>query len=497
MRHSVSSRLLAFAGGAALAALLVIPARAQDPDDLKRGVARVSLINGDVSVRRGDSGDWVAAALNAPLMSEDRVVTGPNSRAEVQFDQANFLRVGADAEVRMAQIEDRRYQAQIARGTVTFRVLRDYDSQVEVDTPSVSVRPTKKGIYRITVGEAGESEITVRTGDVDIYTARGSERLTSGRTMLVRGTAADPEFQVVAALASDQWDRWNESRDRELERSDSYRYVGSGVYGVEDLDANGDWVNIEEYGYCWRPRVVSAGWAPYQNGRWVWEDWYGWTWVSYDPWGWAPYHYGRWTNHAGSWYWYPGGMGGRHYWSPALVAFFGFGGGHLSVGLGNVGWVPLAPHEQFHPWWGRSYYGGNTYVNNRVNITNVNVTTIYSNARVRNGVTAVGAGDFSRGRFKQHNARFRRSATRGEPGAGAGAHRARSRPPTLLGPPGDGPPAVPGQPAILLPDAAVWRAESSVFGPTPQSGTGKPMVWRRNCESGRWSRDADSRAWQR
>jgi hypothetical protein len=42
---------------------------ADDPaaEDASRGVARVSLLNGDVSVRRGDSGEIVAAGLNAPL----------------------------------------------------------------------------------------------------------------------------------------------------------------------------------------------------------------------------------------------------------------------------------------------------------------------------------------------------------------------------------------------------------------------------------------------
>ena len=32
-----------------------------------QGVARISLIRGDVSTQRGDSGDTAAAALNAPI----------------------------------------------------------------------------------------------------------------------------------------------------------------------------------------------------------------------------------------------------------------------------------------------------------------------------------------------------------------------------------------------------------------------------------------------
>jgi len=60
MKHIESYRLWMLSAAVFLAAGAAVPARAQDPDDLKRGVARISLMDGDVSVRRGDSGDWVA-----------------------------------------------------------------------------------------------------------------------------------------------------------------------------------------------------------------------------------------------------------------------------------------------------------------------------------------------------------------------------------------------------------------------------------------------------
>ncbi|HNY39196.1 MAG TPA: hypothetical protein PKJ41_02325 [Bryobacteraceae bacterium] len=95
-----------------------------DADGPGRGVARLSLMNGEVSVRRGDSGDWVAGAINAPLMTEDRVFAGPRSRAEVQFDYYHRIRLAADTEVRLADIENGRYLLQLARGTATFSALR-------------------------------------------------------------------------------------------------------------------------------------------------------------------------------------------------------------------------------------------------------------------------------------------------------------------------------------------------------------------------------------
>ena len=180
-------RLAAFAGAVLLTAGAFTPIRAQDADDAQRGVARISVIDGEVSVRRGDSGDWVAGVINAPLMSDDRISTGPNSRAEVQFDSSNIMRIGGNAEVRLAQLEYARYQLEVAHGTVGYVVLRPSSVNVEVDTPNVSVRPSKQGTYRIFVNEAGEYQVMARAGEVEVFTPRGSQWIQTGQMMMARG----------------------------------------------------------------------------------------------------------------------------------------------------------------------------------------------------------------------------------------------------------------------------------------------------------------------
>ena len=380
------------------AAMLPAWAQQQQPDDgdaPDHGVARISLVNGDVTVRRGDTGDLTSAAPNGPLLVNDLLATGPNSTAEIQFDGANMIRLGNSSEVRIGELEYGHYLVQIASGTTMFKVLRNSTADVEISTPTVSVRPTEQGSYRITVLPDGTTEITVRSGRADIFSPRGSESLSTGRTMEARGNPLDPEYMIVAAIPNDDWDRWNADRDRALDRAISSRYVPPDVSGAEDLDAYGQWQNDPSYGNVWVP-AVDPGWAPYRVGRWEYVDFYGWTWVSGDPWGWAPYHYGNWYMSSYGWAWYPGAFGGRHYWRPALVSFFGWGGGGLSVGFGfgNVGWVPLAPFERYRPWYGRGY-NGTTIVNN------VTVVNNFRNARFvngRNGITSVNANDFGRGR---------------------------------------------------------------------------------------------------
>jgi len=395
MRHLVLSVILLGA--------LTVPGIAQDPgEEPDHGVARLSLIGGDVTVRRGDSGEDIAAEPNAPLVARDHVFTERGARAEIQLDWANIVRLAPDTEVRMALLADRNFRVELAGGTMTFRVLRDSNAQVEISTPTASIRPKQQGTYRITVRDDFSTEITVRSGESDVFVGRDYSPLRSGQTLIVKGDPANPERNFVGFLPHDDWDSWNDSRDRDLERSDSYKYVSRDIYGADDLYGHGRWIYDPPYGWVWAPNV-AANWAPYRDGRWYHADYYGWTWVSADPWGWAPYHYGRWyqaPRHG--WVWYPGGAAPRHYWRPALVSFIGWGGNigfNVAFGFGNVGWVPLAPYEPYRPWYGRNVSAGN-FVNN------VSVINTYRNARFVNGysgVTSIGVGDFGRQRTTVNN----------------------------------------------------------------------------------------------
>ena len=395
------------------AVLAIAPLGAQDPNapppgnaepdgqyEPGRAVARLSVVSGDVSLKRGDSGEAVAAAINAPVMADDHVLTSGSSRAEVEFDASNVLRIGPNSDVRFAALDIHAVQIQVGAGTVLFRTLRPSQAQVEVDTPSVGVHPLRPGSYRVTVHEDGTSEITTRLGEAEIDSQRGSQNLEAGQTMNARGPATDPEYQVVQGIPRDAFDRWNDERDRYFLTSNSYEHVSTAIAGGEDLDQNGQWVNDPQYGQVWQPNV-APDWAPYQNGRWVWEDYYGWTWVSYDPWGWAPYHYGRWFWGAGGWAWWPGPVVGYPYWAPAYVGFFGFGPGvGVGFGFGGVGWVALAPFEVFHPWWGRGFYGGfrgGFYGGHTTVVGNFNVYNSFRNARVTGGAIGMRTDAFGRG----------------------------------------------------------------------------------------------------
>jgi hypothetical protein len=332
-------------------------------------VARISLIHGDVSTQRGDSGAWSAAALNAPVLAGDRVSTGDKARTELQLDYANLLRLAEHTQANITQLTPSLIQIQLGHGMANYTVLRNSDADAEIDTPNVAIKTERReSSFRILVTADDHTEILVRKGEIEVTTPQGGTRVGQNQFITIQGTGADEQYKIGEAPARDDFDQWNSDRDNMIRNSVARRNTNDYYVGTQDLDGNGTWSQVPDYGPVWRPNV-PAGWAPYRNGRWVYEPYYGWTWVSYDAWGWAPYHYGRWMYVDGGWGWWPGPAYGYPYyrpiWAPAYVSFYGFGIGFgFGFGFGgSIGWLQLGPCDRFHPWYGgyASHYGAVGY----------------------------------------------------------------------------------------------------------------------------------------
>jgi hypothetical protein len=352
--------LAAFAVGQANAQNQAPPPPGADPQQQQQqqgpppDVARMSFIRGDVSMKRGDSGDWVALTLNTPLMSGDSISTADGARSEVQLDFANILRLSGHSQANIVGMGDGHIQIQVAQGLVEYSILKGADGDAEIDTPLVSIHPAGDGVYRIEVNEAGDTILIVRNGEAEVSTPDGSTKVGKGEMITVQGTGADVQFKKSAARINDEWDKWSLDRDRLIQNAEGTRQTNPYYTGAGDLDSNGTWENNPDYGQVWSPNV-APDWAPYRDGDWVWEPYYGWTWVAAEPWGWAPYHYGRWFNSGARWFWWPGPVyaGYRPLWAPAYVSFFGFGGRFgVGLGFGSIGWFPIGPCDPFFPWFG-------------------------------------------------------------------------------------------------------------------------------------------------
>ncbi len=322
-----------------------------DEYEEKARVVRISLIRGEVSLKRNGNSDWERARLNFPLVEGDTVSTDRESRLEIQIDARNFVRLESNSILRIITLRDEGIALSVVEGTASVRLAKfDSDREYfEVDAPKTTMAAEKKGLYRIDVTRDGRVRLTARDGGrARIYSETSGFTLRDGRTaeLIFQGVDAG-DWELLAAGPRDSWDSWIDDRERYLAQRMRYdnKYYDNYVWGAEDLDAYGNWAYANDYGWIWRPNVTLinnyADWAPYRYGSWTWFPPYGWTWVGNEPWGWAPYHYGRWVYYNNYWAWCPRSQyyRNRSWWRPALVAF------HISFG-DHISWYPLSYHDR-------------------------------------------------------------------------------------------------------------------------------------------------------
>jgi hypothetical protein len=359
-----------------------------DGGDPPNRVARISVIQGNVSLEPNGVDAFSQAEINYPLTSGDRVFADNNSFAELQT-AGLAVRLGNGADVTFSSLTDNIAQLGLAQGSIRVRTraLATFNGQqgtVEVDTPNGAILVYQPGDIRVdSYPQDDTTVVTVSSGAVEVTGQNLDQQLGSNQSMRLSGS--NPVYaEQVQLLPPDGLDQFDQQREQRRSRADAYQYVSPDMIGAADLDDYGDWQPANQdsqgYGAVWYPREVPAGWTPYSNGHWAWVAPWGWTWVEAEPWGFAPFHYGRWANFGGRWGWVPGpprsAFGGdvRPIYSPALVAFVGSG---VSVAIGAVAaWFPLGPREAYQPW----YHASPAYCN-RVNVTNIyttNVTEIHN-----------------------------------------------------------------------------------------------------------------------
>src|SRR5512146_471490 len=107
---------------------------AGEEDPPSRAV-RLDYLSGKVSVQPGGVNDWVAASINRPLTSSDRVWTDQDSRAELNLG-TSAIRMDDQTSLTLNNVTDNTVQVELYQGTLNLRVAHLYDGEIyEVDTP--------------------------------------------------------------------------------------------------------------------------------------------------------------------------------------------------------------------------------------------------------------------------------------------------------------------------------------------------------------------------
>jgi hypothetical protein len=302
-------------------------------------IARLSYLTGHASFQHSGEVDWSAASINMALQPADRLYTGEDGRAEIEFDDGSVVYLAEKTDLEILSLKENLIQVRVLTGLLTLGA--GGNVRFEINTPAAAFNTLHKGVYRFDVAENGDSYGIVRKGQLEAANNNVSRQIGAGEYICISAGEQGPSA-VARYDQRDAWDEWTDRRAADRVVYDSGAYIPGTVYvGGRDLDRYGRWVVLDTYGPAWTPYYVDAGWSPYWEGRWWYRPFWGWTWISYEPWGWLPYHYGRWYHDlALGWCWLPEPSFGFHFWSPGLVRFY--------HGSNWVSWCPLGPGDYYN-----------------------------------------------------------------------------------------------------------------------------------------------------
>jgi hypothetical protein len=358
------------------------------------GPARVLLVDGDIMFRTPDAEEWLPTSVNTPLDEGDAIWAPDGSRTEIQLADGTVVRLDGGSQLDLIAVEDGFTHLHLASGRVYLKTSQKAGkNSLQIDADDTTVLPDARTRLRIDMLPNNQEDVSIFKGSAYVEGNGTRTQVRAGEHIALE----EGHTELLPLNTPDTWEKWNSERDRSQSRTHSAEAnlpVELQPYSGE-LDSQGKWVNVQEYGMVWRPTVIlSDDWAPYRSGRWIWKD-SDYVWISYENWGWAPYHFGRWAVVSGfGWCWVPPARGDI-FWGPGYVGWYRTSN--------HVGWTPLAP--------GEVYYGHRHYGQHSVNISEhtVNTATVkYKNRDTRGGFNFLHHNDFLRGR-----AEYQRPSDRG------------------------------------------------------------------------------------
>lgn len=325
--------------------------------------ARLSYLQGSVTVNQMDNTGSDPAQLNMPLTQGVRVATGQDGQAEIEFEDGSLVRLTPNSSLDLTTLTadaDGNLQTSLTFGYgLAYAELRAAAKfAYSVDAGGVVISPITNATVRLDMDQP-PAAISVIDGSIQAEhgsTAGGDgyyrTNVNAGQTL----TGDAGHYSLTGDMAENSWDKWNADRDTaaadEAANQTAVRndYAGEAGYGWSDLDANGSWYNVPGEGEVWQPNVaMNASFDPYGYGSWVSYPGTGYVWASGYAWGWTPYRCGNWSYWDGfGWGWLPGsGCGGFGGW--------GFGGGGYAINIvrppRNYRFQPLPVHQpgSVHP----------------------------------------------------------------------------------------------------------------------------------------------------
>src|SRR6516162_11506660 len=125
-------------------------------------------------------GEWRSATVGQELIVHDRLRTGEDSRAAVQFGDSSVLRIDelTEEEILLPQVANSKPTLNLKQGSAYF-FSREKAREIHVQTPAANgaIRGTE---FVVAVAADGSTTFTIIDGEVEISNSQGSVLAQSG-----------------------------------------------------------------------------------------------------------------------------------------------------------------------------------------------------------------------------------------------------------------------------------------------------------------------------
>jgi len=293
---------------AVLSCWLAVPSFA----DSQARIVRLSQVDGDVQIDRNTGQGYEKAFINLPVVQGNKLRSGQDARAEIEFEDGSTLRITPGSVVEFPELALRDSGARsstlnLVLGTAYLNFKGDKAEEFSLTFGREKLALTKPAHLRIELRDA-DATVAVFKGDVELAGPAGNVKVEKKHSATFDLAGAD-RYTTANNLEPDPYDDWDKQQDKYHQQysASALNSYSPYAYGASDLNYYGSFYNVPGYGMMWQPFLVGAGWDPFMNGAWMWYPGAGYAWVSAYPWGWTPYRYGSWTYIPSSgWFWQPG-----------------------------------------------------------------------------------------------------------------------------------------------------------------------------------------------
>lgn len=235
-------------------------------------IVRLSLVEGDVRIARGKQDEkltgntWEKAVANIPLESGFSLATGPDGRAEIEFEDTSTLYLAPNSALTFAELTTKNGVPQTRMSLLSGTITTHLDPTVPGER---YVLQTATHSMDLSYGDTSYIRMTSFLDAMQITPLKPHKITLShalinsvqGHSYDIVGTSVVPVI-TPSSPAQVAWDKWVadriSSRDATMQAVMHEANLATPIPGLADLAGKGTFTSCAPYGTCWVP---NDGWT--------------------------------------------------------------------------------------------------------------------------------------------------------------------------------------------------------------------------------------------